>query len=139
MINTETSLDSLNALNQGSMAAHLGIRITALTGNSVTGTMPVDERTRQPFGLLHGGASGVLVETLGSMASALLIDWEKQAAVGTELNVTHLRAARSGHVTGTARLVRAGRRLHVWQVDIVDDADRPVATGRLTTMVVARD
>ncbi|MEL6276006.1 MAG: hotdog fold thioesterase, partial [Bacteroidota bacterium] len=100
--------------------------------------MPVDHRTVQPMRLLHGGASVALAETLGSVASLLCVeDITKKAPVGIEINANHLRSVREGgKVTGTARPIRIGRSIHVWQIDIKDERDRLVCTSRLTTMVV---
>ena len=100
-------------------------------------SMPVDERTKQPVGLLHGGASAALIETVGSVASNFVAAAQGKTAVGTELNCSHLRSAREGHVHGTCRALRIGRSTHVWEVRVEDDRGRMVCVGRLTTMVVA--
>jgi 1,4-dihydroxy-2-naphthoyl-CoA hydrolase len=101
--------------------------------------MPVDHRTHQPMGLLHGGASAALIETIGSIGSSLMIDLQKQAPVGIEINANHLGSVRAGSVRGVGRIVHAGRRTHVWQVDITDEATaKLVCTGRLTVMIVDR-
>lgn len=136
MIDPNTPLERLNAIREGTLIGNLGIEVTALGEDSVTATMPVDERTIQPMGLLHGGATAALIESLGSVGSTLMVDLETQAIVGVEINVNHLRAVRGGVVTGTARVVRAGRRVHVWQADVFDDEGRQTATGRLTIMVL---
>ena len=99
--------------------------------------MPVDERTRQPMGLLHGGASAALVETLGSAASAMRLDLSQQRPVGLEINANHLRPVRAGYVYGTATALHLGRRTHVWEVKIEDEAGQLVCSGRLTVMIVA--
>ena len=98
--------------------------------------MPVDARTRQPYGLLHGGASVVLAETLGSSAGNLCVDTAQQMCVGLEINANHLRAARSGQVTGTARALHVGRTTQVWEIRIENDAGKPVCVSRLTLAVV---
>ncbi|MFK7935067.1 MAG: hotdog fold thioesterase, partial [Saprospiraceae bacterium] len=101
--------------------------------------MPVDRRTHQPFKLLHGGASGVLAESLGSSASAMCVDNPmEQQVVGTELNCSHLRSARSGYVYGTCRPIKLGRKMHWWEIKITDDNDRLICVSRLTVMVVNR-
>lgn len=112
----------------------LGLEITELTPERVVGSIPVDGN-QQPFGLLHGGASGVVVETLASMG-AMAYGYPDRAGVGVDLNVTHVRAARSGRVTGTATAVHLGRSVVVYQVELVDDSGRTTATGRLTCQMI---
>ena len=130
-------LATLNARSAGSAVAHLGIVFTELGEDFLRGTMPVDERTRQPYGLLHGGASVLLAETLGSMAANLCVeDPATQQAVGLEINANHLRAAKSGLVTGTARPLHLGRSTQVWEIRIEDDGGRLVCVSRLTMSVV---
>ena len=113
----------------------LGLVITEMSAERNVGSMPV-EGNEQPLGLLHGGASTVMVETLGSFA-AMAHGWPERAGVGVDLNITHLRSARSGRVTGTATAVHLGRNVVTYQVDIVDDAGRLTATGRLTCQMIA--
>ena len=113
----------------------LGLTITELTAEKVVGSIPV-EGNQQPFGLLHGGASGVLVETLASMG-AMAHGHPGRAGVGVDLNVTHVRAAKKGRVTGTATAVHLGRTVVVYAVDIVDDEGRTTATGRLTCQMIS--
>lgn len=121
----------------GTMITHLDIRFTGVTDNSITATMPVDHRTMQPYGILHGGASAVLAETLGSLASQFVVENPAdQKVAGIELNISHLRMVSSGRVTGTVVPVRLGKRVHVWQIDITDDQGRAVSRARLTVMVV---
>ncbi|WP_066092046.1 hotdog fold thioesterase [Xanthomonas massiliensis] len=132
------SVELLNAHAAGNMVGHLGIVFTGVGDDWVRATMPVDERTRQPFGLLHGGASVVLAETLGSMAGWLCVDPQTQACVGLEINANHLRAMREGTVTGTARAVHVGRSTQVWDILIEDEAGRKVCVSRLTLAVVPR-
>ena len=116
------------------MIAALGIEITELGDDFLRGRMPVDARTRQPYGLLHGGASVALAETLGSMAGNLCL--QQGQAVGLEINANHLRAATRGWVTGTARPLHVGRTTQVWEIRIEDDAGRPTCVSRLTLAVV---
>ncbi len=130
------SLDELNRLSRGTLIEHLGIVFTAAGDDWLQATMPVDERTRQPYGLLHGGASVVLAETLGSSAGNLCVDTASQVCVGLEINANHLRAARSGVVTGTARALHVGRTTQVWEIRIDNDAGKPVCVSRLTLAVV---
>lgn len=127
---------AINAHNAGTMVAHLGMQITEVGEDSVSGSMPVDERTRQPFGLLHGGASVALAETLGSLAANLCCDPERERAVGLSINASHVRAAHSGLVHGVARAAHVGRSTQVWDIRIHDDHDRLVCTSRLTCAVV---
>ena len=130
------SLDELNALSRGTLIEHLGIVFTGAGEDWLQATMPVDERTRQPYGLLHGGASVVLAETLGSSAGNLCLDTGVQMAVGLEINANHLRAVRQGVVTGTARALHVGRSTQVWEIRIEDERGRAVCVSRLTLAVV---
>jgi 1,4-dihydroxy-2-naphthoyl-CoA hydrolase len=134
------SLQSLEQLNVrlGNLIDNLGIRFTEVGDDFVRGTMPVDARTIQPYGLLHGGASVALAETLGSMGAAMCVDAAEYQCVGQEINANHVRAARSGLVTGTARPIHIGGRTHVWGIDIVNEADKLVCVSRLTIAVIKR-
>lgn len=131
----QTTLDALNAMNEGTMMALLDIRYVALTDDALEATMPVDHRTHQPFGLLHGGASVVLAETLGSMAGYLCTEGD-QKVVGLEINANHIRSVRSGLVRGVCKAIHTGRRSQVWQIEIFDEEGRLCCTSRLTTAVV---
>lgn len=131
----QTTLDALNAMNEGTMMALLDIRYVALTDHALEATMPVDHRTHQPFGLLHGGASVVLAETLGSMAGYLCTEGD-QKVVGLEINANHIRSVRSGRVRGVCKAIHTGRRSQVWQIEIFDEEGRLCCTSRLTTAVV---
>ena len=125
-------------LRRDTMVEHLGIEITEIGENYLRGTMPVDARTRQTMGLLHGGASVALSETLGSIGGSMVLDLSRQSCVGLEINANHLRAVRSGLVTGTARPVKLGRTVQVWQTEIVDGAGEPICLSRLTLYVLDR-
>lgn len=125
-----------NYLPGGDLAEHLDIRITEVGPDFLRGTMPVDARTRQPFGLLHGGASVALAETLGSVAANLCIDMSRFHAVGQEISASHVRSVRSGRVTGTARPAHVGRRTQVWDIRIEDEAGRLTCVSRLTMAVI---
>ncbi len=116
------------------MGTHLGIEVTEIGDDFIKATMPVDHRTHQPFGLLHGGASCVLAETLGSIASTLCIDPSKEMAVGVEINANHLRSVRSGHVEGTVRPVHIGRTIHVWNIEI-KAGEKLICVSRLTCAI----
>ena len=130
-------LQLVNELSRNTLIDHLGIVFTAAGDDWLQATMPVDARTKQPYGLLHGGASVVLAETLGSSAGNLCVDPSQQVCVGLEINANHLRAARSGVVTGTARALHVGRSTQVWEIRIEDEAGKPVCISRLTLAVVA--
>lgn len=131
-------LSELAPLCQDNMLETLGVQLTQLGPETLVGTMPVDHRTCQPAGLLHGGASVALAESLGSIAANLCIDPEKFACVGQEVNASHVRPVRSGRVTGTARPEYLGRTSQVWQIRVTDERERLVCSCRLTVAVVAR-
>ena len=131
-------LKLVNELSRNTLIDHLGIVFTAAGDDWLQATMPVDARTKQPYGLLHGGASVVLAETLGSSAGNLCVDPTQQVCVGLEINANHLRAARSGVVTGTARALHVGRTTQVWEIRIENEDGKPVCISRLTLAVVAR-
>ena len=131
----EVNLEALNKMSADNMVEHVGIVFTRIGDSELEATMPVDNRTRQPFGLLHGGASVVLAETLGSVAGYLCTEGE-QKIVGLEVNANHLRSAREGIVRGVCTAVHVGRRHQVWQIEISDEQGRLCCTSRLTTAVV---
>ncbi len=132
------TLEELNGNRDSTLIANLGILFTEIGEDFVRGTMPVDTRTVQPYGLLHGGASVALAETLGSMGAAMCVDADEYQVVGQEINANHVRAARSGLVTGTARAVHLGGRTHVWSIEIVNDAQKLVCISRITMAVIKR-
>ena len=129
------ALDALNAASAGNAVGHLGIEFSEVGDDFIRARMPVDARTRQPFGLLHGGVSVVLAETLGSMGAFYSCP-AGQRAVGLDINANHLRAATSGWVTGTARPVHIGRTTQVWQIDIANEAGDMVCVSRITMAVL---
>ena len=131
----QVDLATANAWSRRTLMQGIGIRITEIGDDFLRGTMPVDDRTRQPYGILHGGASVALAETLGSTAAMLCCE-DGTAAVGLEINANHLRAVRDGTVTGTARPIHTGRSTQVWEIRIVDDAGNLVCVSRLTMAVV---
>ena len=133
----ETTLDTLNNLFHSNMMTHLGIEFTEIGEDFLRGRMPVDHRTRQPFGLLHGGASVVLAETLGSCAANMCLDSDRYA-VGLDVNANHLRAVKDGFVIGTARPLHLGRSTQVWEIHIETEAGKAVAISRLTMAVKER-
>ncbi len=130
-------LDALNALSANTAIATLGIVFTAAGEDWLQATMPVDARTHQPYGILHGGASVLLAETVGSSAGNLCVDNRTQVCVGLEINANHVRAKREGVVTATARAVHVGRSTQIWDIRIEDEQQRLVCTSRLTLAVVA--
>ncbi|MCQ4165805.1 hotdog fold thioesterase [Tahibacter harae] len=133
-----SDVDAVNRWSERTAAQALGIVVTEIGADYVRGTMPVDERTRQPFGLLHGGASVLLAETLGSLAANLCLDPQQEVAVGLDINANHLRAVSAGQVTGTARPIHVGRTTQVWEIRIVTDKDELCCISRLTMAVVPR-
>lgn len=131
------TLDDLNALSRGTAMETLGIVFSDIGPDYLRATMPVDQRTLQPYGLLHGGASVLLAETLGSSAGNLCTP-EGRVCVGVEINANHLRAIRDGQVTGTARALHVGGRTQVWEIRIEDELERLICISRLTLAVIAR-
>ena len=138
MFRADVDLEQLNALSRDTAIQSLGIVFTGIGADWLRATMPVDARTHQPYGLLHGGASVLLAETLGSSAGGLCAP-EGCGVVGIEINANHLRGVRSGTVTGTARPLHVGRSTQVWEIRVEDEAGRLVCVSRLTLAVVARD
>lgn len=129
------SLEAMNKLSSDCMVDHLGIEFTEIGHDFIKASMPVDKRTHQPMGLLHGGASVALAETLGSTGAVLACP-EGYAGVGLEINANHMRGVRSGHVHATARPLHIGRTTHVWSIEIVDDAGKMVCASRLTMAII---
>ncbi len=138
MINTDITLADLNAMSKGTMTENLGIEFTQIEEDKIVAIMPVDKRTVQPYGLLHGGASVSLAETLGSVAAHCSIDYNKYLSVGLEINANHIRSARSGYVTGTAKPVHIGKSTHVWAIEIVDEDDKLICTSRITMAIIEK-
>jgi 1,4-dihydroxy-2-naphthoyl-CoA hydrolase len=122
----------------GTMVEHIGIRITAVGDDYLQGTMPVDHRTVQPMGILHGGASVALAETLGSLAANLVVDPEQNYCVGLDINANHIRAGKKGLVTGTARPIHLGSTTQVWSIEITNDEGKLVCVSRLTMAVLKK-
>ena len=135
MKNTENT-EKINEFNSKTMVGHIGIEIMEAGKDSVSGRMPVDERTTQPFGLLHGGASVAFAESLGSLAGSFHIDWEKDSVVGIEINANHLKSVRSGWVYGRATPAKIGKRIQVWNIKITNEDKEAVCISRLTLAVV---
>jgi len=132
-------LEKVNSFNKNTLMEVLEIECIELGDDYLKSRMPVKASTHQPAGLLHGGASAALIESIGSMGSVLLIDIEKEVPVGLDINANHLAGVRDGFVVATGKIVHAGKRTHVWQVDIHhEETGKLVCTGRLTVMIVAR-
>jgi 1,4-dihydroxy-2-naphthoyl-CoA hydrolase len=132
------NLESLNKMSSNTLVSHLGIRITNFGEDFLEGTMPVDERTVQPFRLLHGGASCVLAESLGSIAANLCIDNLESMAVGQHIEATHIRSATSGLVTGKARAVHIGRSSQVWSIEIFNDEGKLICDSKIIMAIVKK-
>lgn len=132
------SIDQINVSSRNTLVDTLGMLVTEVGDDFIRGTMPVDARTRQPFGLLHGGASVALAETLGSLAGNLCLDTAREVAVGLDINANHVRAVTQGVVTGTARALHIGRATQVWEIRIEDEKQRLVCISRLTLAVVPK-
>ncbi len=136
--NPEISLQDLQLLGKDTMGEYIGIELTEIGENYLKGRMPVDNRTRQPYGLLHGGASAALAETLGSIASALVVDRSQYDCVGLEINANHVRGVREGYVFGTAIPLHIGRSTHVWDIKTYDDREKLVCVSRLTVAIIRK-
>jgi 1,4-dihydroxy-2-naphthoyl-CoA hydrolase len=132
------SLDDIHPLGKGTMAEYIGIEWTEIGADFLKARMPVDHRTIQPYGLLHGGASVTLAETIGSVASALVVNREEFYCVGLEINANHIRSARNGFVTGKAIPLHIGKSTHVWEIKILDEKDKLVCVSRLTVAILEK-
>jgi 1,4-dihydroxy-2-naphthoyl-CoA hydrolase len=134
----DISLDQLNEMAADSMGTYLGMEFTEIGPDYLRMMMPVDHRTIQPYGLLHGGASAALAETVGSVASGLIIDPQKQICVGLEINANHIRGTREGYVHAIARPLHLGSSTHVWDIRITDDQHKLVCVSRLTVAILPK-
>jgi 1,4-dihydroxy-2-naphthoyl-CoA hydrolase len=134
----EYSLNELNQRGKDTAVHHLGIEILELGSNFIRGKMPVDQRTIQPAGILHGGSSVLLAETLGSLASNLILDPNQYVAVGMEVNANHLRPVSSGYVIGTATIIHKGKSSHIWSIEIRNDKGELNCISRLTMAVILK-
>lgn len=135
---SKPSLDQLNKMGTNNMVQHLGIEFTAIEDDYIEATMPVDHRTKQPMGLLHGGANVVLAETLGSIAGTLTLDLEKQICVGLEINANHLKSAKEGLVTGRVSPIHLGKSTQVWEIKIKNEANALCCISRITLAILDR-
>lgn len=135
---TGITLDDLNRMSKGTLGEILDIRFTNIGEDHLTATMPVNSHTHQPYGLLHGGASAALAETVGSVACWMCIDADQQICVGVEINCNHIKGKRDGVVTATARALHTGATIHVWDIRITDEAGRLICISRLTVSVLKK-
>lgn len=128
-------LKKANACNDTTLMGALGIEFTKIGDGYLEATMPVDERTHQPFGILHGGASAALAETLGSYGSHMMVEKTGGIAVGVELNINHIKSKRKGVITGKANIIHQGKTIHIWNIEMMDEENQLIAISRLTVMV----
>ncbi|MDV3307511.1 MAG: hotdog fold thioesterase [Cyclobacteriaceae bacterium] len=138
IFNRNVTLETLNGLAPRTMVAHLGIEFTAVGDDYIEARMPVDHRTVQPLGLLHGGASVALAETLGSVAATCCIDTATHFGVGLEINANHIRSVRDGYVTGRTTPIHIGKRTHVWEIRISNEAGELVCVSRITIAILEK-
>lgn len=138
-LNERATLEGLHKMNKNTIMEVLGITYTEIGEDYLCGSMPVDNRTHQPAGLLHGGASAVLAESLGSMGSAILSDMHTHHITGIEINANHIRGKREGIVHGKATIIHYGRTTHVWNIEITDEEGKLVCLSRLTVLVVPKE
>jgi 1,4-dihydroxy-2-naphthoyl-CoA hydrolase len=136
--NKDLVLDDILSLGKGTMGEYIGIEWVEIGDDFIKAKMPVDYRTQQPYGLLHGGASCVLAETIGSIGSAMVVDHAKFVCVGLEINANHVRSVREGYVTGVATALHLGSNTHVWDIKIYDEVNKLVCVSRLTVAVIPR-
>lgn len=138
LFNPDVTLTSLNTMSANTMVAHIGIEFTHIGDDFIEARMPVDHRTHQPLGLLHGGASVALAETLGSVAATCCIDMSKQYCVGLEINANHIKSVRDGFVFGTTKPIHIGKKTQVWEIRITNEQRELVCVSRITMAVIDR-
>ena len=134
----KNTLEQIEAFQKNTMTDQLGIKITDYGNNYICGKMPVDHRTKQPYGLLHGGASVSFAETLGSIGAGMQIDYNNQSVVGVEINASHLKSIKKGWVYGRAQPLRVGKTIQVWDINITDKDDNLICASRLTLAVIKK-
>lgn len=137
-LNSIVTVEQARKFGEVNMMKHLGIELVEIGEDFISARMPVDHRTKQPFGLLHGGASVVLAETLGSLGASFCIDFGKQYCVGLEINANHIKSAKEGYVLGIAKPVHIGKRTQIWEIRITNDNDQLVCISRITMAVIDR-
>ena len=138
MFPKELTLERLNNINENTLSSHIGIEFTEIGSDYLVARMPVDKRTTQPYNTLHGGASVVLSETLGSQAAAMLLDLDKQYPVGLEINANHIKSISSGYVYGRVTPIHIGRSTHVWETRITDEENSLIGISKLTVAILDR-
>ena len=138
MLDKDKTLQMLNRISENTLMRTLKIEYTDVGDDFLVATMPVNPSVHQPMGLLHGGATVALAESVGSAASLLFVDNEKQEVRGIEISANHLKSKRDGIVTGTARIIHQGRSLHLWEIKITDEAGGLISLCKLTTMVIPK-
>lgn len=138
MFDASITVETLNKMSKGCMLEHLGIEFTEIGNDFIKAKMPVDHRTHQPYGLLHGGASVSLAETLGSVAAHHVVNDENFYTVGQEINANHLRSVRNGFIIGIARPIHIGKKSHVWGIEIFDEHERLICISRITMAVIEK-
>lgn len=136
LFNSGITLERLNQLSSNTLVAHLGIEITAIGEDFIEAKMPVDHRTHQPLGMLHGGASVALAETMGSIAATCCVDTKTQYCVGLEINANHIKSVREGFVYGITKPIHIGKKTHVWEIRITDDKKQLICISRITMAVI---
>jgi 1,4-dihydroxy-2-naphthoyl-CoA hydrolase len=136
LFNPDVTLESLNKQSANTMVSHLGIEFTRLGDDFIEAKMPVDARTQQPLGLLHGGASVTLAETLGSVAATCCVDRETKYCVGLDINANHIKSVKSGYVYGVTKPIHIGKRTHVWEIRIVNEQNELICISRITMAVI---
>ena len=132
----EVTLDSLNKMSVNTMLEHIGIQFTNVGDGTIEARMPVDHRTHQPFGILHGGASVALAETLGSVAAMLCLDGTTQYCVGLDINANHIKAVKEGFVIGRVKPIHIGKKTHVWEIKITTEKEELVCISRITMAIL---
>ena len=138
MKNKESILKEINTFQDKTLCSHLGIEIIDIADNYVCGKMPVDKRTKQPFGLLHGGASAVLAETLGSIGANRLIDNDSEMVVGIEISANHVKSVKDGYVYGKTVPIKVSKKLQIWEIRITNEEGKIICISKLTAAVIKR-
>ena len=128
----------LNSISENTLLSHLGIEFIDINDQSIVAKMPVNSKTSQPMGILHGGASVTLAESIGSIGSHILVDDKTENAVGVEINANHIRSVKSGFVTGIGSIIHKGKSTHIWNIEIFDEKNKLVSTSRLTVMILKK-
>ncbi len=136
---SEYGIEAVRSMFANTIMEHLGIELTEIGDDFLTATMPVDHRTHQPYGVLHGGASVTLAETLGSFGAHMTVDPSKFASVGLEINANHIRPVKTGKVTGTAKPVHLGKKTQIWSIEIKNEEGKLVCLSRITMAIINKD